>query len=511
MNKKIKRAFALFMAIVAVVLVFAACGNNNSADNGSTTTIRIFNRVNPEVQYGDSNDWVKAVEKAANVKLDIEAPAPSNYNDKLQILMSSGDMPDIIYIFQNDNNYDTWAKNGLFLELDDLIDKYPNLKNNISKELWETARSTSTGKIMAVPKPNIKNHWGFVANDKWLEKLGMSAPETLDEFYELAKAIATQDPDGNGKNDTYILSPEGQTTVGASVWNETFLMAAFNIDAYSYRPDTDGKFKPKEQFEGYYPYLEYMHKLYEEKLIDPEFFINKSGGSVDKLSQNRIGIIQGHDGNVKGLFGKVATAITDFSFYPPLKNPQGERISYNPPSVWGYWAIPSNSKKAEAALKLLDWANSEEGARIMNIGEEGVHYESYDEKLKAVFRTDAQSEKCRKEFSSYTPFSVTYNSEPIYISLCDTQEKLDKYYKDLNNYLDKVTEVDVPSVVSPKLIDLMASNPDLFKKRDQMEVQYITGDISLSELKAFIDGEFLPKTAEAYAEFAKLMEKAYEK
>ena len=57
----------------------------------------------------------------------------------------------------------------------------------------------------------------------------------------------------------------------------------------------------------------------------------------------------------------------------------------------------------------------------------------------------------------------------------------------------------------------MASNPDLFKKRDQMEVQYITGDISLSELKAFIDGEFLPKTAEAYAEFAKLMEKAYEK
>lgn len=510
MNKKL-RILSGAVAVTAALLALSGCGENKQADGSEVKTIRIFNRVNPEVQYNDSNDWVKAVEKATNLKLEIEAPAPSNYNDKLQILMSSGDLPDIIYLFQNDNNYDTWAKNGLLLPLDDKIDSYPNLKENISKELWETARATSTGKITGVPKSNIVNHWGYVANDNWLKKLNMNPPETLDEFYELAKAIATQDPDGNGKNDTYILSPEGQTTVGASVWNELFLMSAFNINGYANRPDVDGKFKTKEEFEGYYPYLTFMRKLYQEKLIDPEFFINKSGGSVDKFSQNRIGIIQGHDGNVKGLFGKVATAMTDYTFYPPLKNAQGERKVYITPPIWGYWAVASNSKVADEALRLLDWGNSEEGTKIMNIGEQGVHYESYDPELKAVFRNAEQSEKCRTELSSYTPFSVTFRSEPIYISLCDTQEKLDKYYKDLNQYLEKVEEINVPAVTSPKMIALMASNPDLFKKRDQIEVQYVTGDVSLEELQQFINNEYLPKTAEANAEYAQLLEAAYNK
>ncbi len=34
-------------------------------------------------------------------------------------------------------------------------------------------------------------------------KLGLEAPTTLDEFMEVAKAFTFNDPDGNGKDDTY--------------------------------------------------------------------------------------------------------------------------------------------------------------------------------------------------------------------------------------------------------------------------------------------------------------------
>lgn len=508
-----KRLSALLLGVLLLAGTLAGCGEQNNSE-GDTPTIRLFNRVNAEVQFDKNNDWVKAVEEAAGVKLEIEAPAPSSYNDKLQITMASGDLPDIIYMFQTDNNFDTWAKNGLLLPLDDKIDQYPNLKDNITDELWSLVKAPSTGKISAVPKPNTISHWGYVVNEAWLEKLNMEAPTTLDEFYELAKAVATQDPDGNGTADTFILSPSQQSTAGASVWGEFFLMSAFGLQQYDNRPDVDGQYKPKEQFEGYYPYLTFMRKLYEEKLMDPEFFINKSGESGDKFMQNRIAIFSGHDGSAKGLFGKVATetVISDYGYYAPLADQTtGEVVQYVPPTMWGSWAISADSKVADKALELLDFGNSEEGWLLTNLGKEGVHYESYDPATKELVRTDEQSEKCRAELSSYTPFTVTWHSQPAYISLCDTREKLAKYNSELERYMTVVKEENVPTVNSPKYIALTANNPDLFKKRDQMEIQYVTGEISLDELKSFIETEFLPVTAEADQEKAQLLQAAAQK
>lgn len=39
----------------------------------------------------------------------------------------------------------------------------------------------------------------------WLEALRLETPETMRDVLEIARAFATQDPDGNGKNDTYGL------------------------------------------------------------------------------------------------------------------------------------------------------------------------------------------------------------------------------------------------------------------------------------------------------------------
>lgn len=508
-----KRMFICALGAAACLLLLAGCSNNDQTA-GDRPTIRIFTRVNAEVQFDNNNDAVKALEDAANVNLEIEAPPPSSYSDKLQITMASGDLPDITYIFQTDNNYDTWSKNGLFLALDDKIDQYPNIKNNITDELWEIVKAPSTGQINAVPKPNIVSHYGYVVNQKWLETLNMEAPTTIDEFYEFAKAVATQDPDGNGVNDTFAISPSVQNTAGTSVWGEYFLMSAFNMQQYDNRPDKDGEYKPKEKFEGYYPYLTFMRKLYEENLMDPEFFINKANESTDKLLQNRIGMMSGHDGNVKGLFGKAPTeqVISDYSFYPPLKDQEtGEIVQYIPPAIWGCWAISADSEVADASLGLIDYCNSEEGWLLTNIGVQGVHYETYVPETKELIRTEEQSEKSRREMSSYTPFTVTYQGEPAYISLCDTPEKLEKYNTEFERYLSATTEYSVPSVTSPKYIALQASNPDLFKKRDQMEIQYVTGEISLEELQSFIEGEFLPATAEADQEKAELLKAASQK
>lgn len=503
---KIKRSLC-FLACLAIAMTAAGCAQDGQSTDGEVTTLRVFNRVNAEVSYDGDNAWLKAVEEAAGVKLEIEAPAPSSYTDKLQIVMASGNLPDIIYIFSNDSNYDTWSKNGLLMEIDDEIEKYPNIKENISEDKFNMFRAASTGKIHAIPKSNTISYWGYVANKAWLDKLGMNPPETVDELYEYAKAVSTMDPDGNGNNDTFAISPSGQTNAGASIWDEFYLLNAYDLFMIEERLGDDGSYKRRQEAEGYYPYLEFMHKLYAEKLIDPEFFINKSGECVDKFLQNRIGAFSGHDGNIKGLFGKESTEkiLSDYEYYPMLKNENGERILYQTPAVWGAWAVAESSENKEAALKFIDFGNSEEGWKIMNIGKEGVHYTTYNPDTKEITRTDEQSELCRSEFSSYTSLSVTHLGQPAYISLCDTPEKLEKYNNGLSNYLSQTTVKEIPSVVAPKLIQLKADNPDLFTKMDQMEIQYVTGEITLDELKEYINNEYLPKTEEAYAEKAELL------
>ena len=40
----------------------------------------------------------------------------------------------------------------------------------------------------------------------WLDKVGMTAPESFEDVVEIARAFTTQDPDGNGQNDTWGLA-----------------------------------------------------------------------------------------------------------------------------------------------------------------------------------------------------------------------------------------------------------------------------------------------------------------
>ncbi len=42
-------------------------------------------------------------------------------------------------------------------------------------------------------------------NKAWLDNAGITVPENIEEFFNFAKFIASEDPDGNGKKDSYIM------------------------------------------------------------------------------------------------------------------------------------------------------------------------------------------------------------------------------------------------------------------------------------------------------------------
>ncbi|MEG0902184.1 MAG: extracellular solute-binding protein, partial [Clostridia bacterium] len=141
-----------------------------------------------------------------NLGVDVELIQgdAANIKQQLALLMSSGDMPDIVRV-----DYDTWreyAAEGAFADMTPYMDKYPDIKTYVNDDdMWNYM--TVNDQVNGVPcMLNVpSSHISWIRQD-WLDNLGMAVPTTLDEFTEVMRAFTLKDPDGNGKNDTYGFS-----------------------------------------------------------------------------------------------------------------------------------------------------------------------------------------------------------------------------------------------------------------------------------------------------------------
>ncbi|MFD0678334.1 MULTISPECIES: extracellular solute-binding protein [unclassified Paenibacillus] len=485
-----------------------ASGSGSGTSTSAPVTIKMFNRVNAGIVF-ENNPVIAQAEKLANVKLSIEAPPINNYVDKLQVLMASGDLPDLIYNWGGaDANMETWAKNGLLMPLDDKISKYPNLTKNITKEMWDSVKSVNDGKTYLIPRPNIVNHWGYMINQQWLDKLNLKAPTTLDEFTKVCQAFAKNDPDGNGKADTYCLSFSNPSLGANTIWNASnFLASAFGLPVVNGVKDTDGAYKIREKMSGYLPYLTYLKQLNDEKLIDPEFLINKIYVDQDKLNQNKVGMIYAHQYAVMANLSKEKESDKKYTYHGVLKDSAGVASDWVTPATWGGWMISKSSKNADAVLKFLDWGNTVEANTLFQLGVKGVTFDSYDPATKNITRTPEEAAKLATLTSTYMTIANAIDGNGAIIEGADTAEKVNKFKEQTEAALKGMKTVNVPAVRSPKILNLNSSIPDIVKKKDEQEMKYITGGVTQQQFKDFLEKEWYPATADAEKEYVDFMNK----
>jgi len=498
----IKRLLSLLVASVILLSCTSAFAELKNTD---PITITMLNRVNAEVVF-EGNAMLEAVAERTGITLQIDAPPISNYTDRLQVVMASGDLPDLIYTWDFDTKYEKWAEDDLVWALDDFIEAYPNLMSNITKPMWERARASSTGKIHAVPRPCGSARWGVISNQEWLETLDSTMPTNLDELYEYGKKVATMDPDGNGKDDTFLFSPYG-------LWADVWLISAFvpfpNVATGLVQglPDTDGEYKVLERMSGYYPYLEYMRKLYSEKIIDPEFFANKYYDDRTKFQQNRVAMVHGGAGNIAEYTKDVSNAMEIYKFNAPMiGEDQTQPVNYQESSVWGGWMISKDvdEEKLDRILSFLDWCNSEEGFILTTAGVQGIDYESYDFATRTLIKTDEQMATSKLDLSSYMSFAWALDGQMV--SPSDTPEKIAFCNEEIEAYDAIVKTIQCPTISLASYTSWPSEHPDLVSKKKEMEVKYVVGEIELEDLQSFIDEEWLPAIADVEQEYIAYMQ-----
>lgn len=125
------------------------------------------------------------------------------------IMLASGTLPEVILGDQSFSDSDIVNNLSYFRPLDDYIDKYmPNLKAAMQETPEMKQISTfPDGKIYSLParlpsRPITAQQ--PVINKAWLDKLGLKAPETIDDLYNVLKAFKEQDPNGNGKKTRFL-------------------------------------------------------------------------------------------------------------------------------------------------------------------------------------------------------------------------------------------------------------------------------------------------------------------
>jgi putative aldouronate transport system substrate-binding protein len=340
-------------------------------------------------------DEVKGLSKLAelaNVKIEWRTPSSGqNELEAFNIMLASGDYPDIIQHRWPDypGGLQKLLSDGVIQSLQPYLDdgKAPNYNKYIleNDDLWRQASmSDGTMAHFAQLELELKRlaYEGFFVRGDWLEKLGIAAPATADEFYEMLKAFKEQDPNGNGIADEIPYTfDKGQVGLKA-------LAPAFGVlQDFNYLPGTrQVVFGPTQP--GYKDYLETTSQWYAEGLLDSE------GVSIDtktmeaKFTGGMAGAMFGNVGEINTFLGYTKTALPEFTIapLPYLTGSAGKPYVYNRERVMYSGrrgaALSSTCADADAALRYLDSFYDPETMNYAIWGIEGESYYVGDDGLK---------------------------------------------------------------------------------------------------------------------------------
>ncbi|MBP1966472.1 extracellular solute-binding protein [Paenibacillus aceris] len=340
--------------------------------NGNLTGVKTTHSDVPFFQ-----DW----QKKTGVPLKFTAPPTGQTKEALNVMLASGDLPDMIeYNFLSDfpGGPEKAIKDGYILKLNDLIDKYaPNLKKYL-KEHPEVDKmvKTDNGSYYAFPfirgDEYLQVFQGPIIRKDWLDELGLPVPETIDEWTTTLKAF--KEKKGAAAPLSFISKPR--------FFNESYngaFLGAFGINRGFYLENGEIKFGPAEK--GFKEYLSLFNSWYKDGLLDKNIATVDTKALDGSFASGGTGASIGNAGGGIGKWqplvqAKDPKAQLVAAPYPVLKKGDTPKFGQKdkPYSSGGIVAITSKAKDPELATRLLDYGYSEEGRMFFNFGTEGVSY-----------------------------------------------------------------------------------------------------------------------------------------
>ncbi|MDT8715666.1 extracellular solute-binding protein [Clostridium sp. 19966] len=331
------------------------------------------------IKTENDTEFAKELLKETGIKVKYVHPSGNDTSGALNLLIASGDLPDII-----ENDWYSFAggpeapiNNGTTLKLNDLIDKYsPNLKAYLKKNPnLDKAVKTDSGTYYCYPflrdDDKLTTYLGPIVRRDLLDKLGLESPTTIDEYENVLTKF----------KESGIKSPL-TFDWGAIGWSSAF------VGAYGVKPGLyveNGKVKFGQAEEGYKDFLTLMKKWYISGLLDKNFATLTGDQKATAMTSGNSGVSIGLGGGNMAAWQTNADKTGNGFKYEGAKYPvleKGETPKFGQQdsryTTYNAAAITTKCKYPEIAARLLDFGYSEKGAKLYNLGIEGKSYTMKD-------------------------------------------------------------------------------------------------------------------------------------
>lgn len=196
MKRWLKR-LAVTSLIAATALSLTACGQKQSSGSGKKVTIEYFNQK--KEMSATLKEIIKDFEKK-NPNIHVKETDVPDAGIVLKTRMLSGDVPDVINIFPQNLDFQTWAKAGYFVDMTHKA-YIQNIKNHYASKF------AVNGKIYNAPLS--ANVYGFYYNETAFKHLGLKVPQDWSQLENIVKKIQSK-----GKTPFAIAGSEPWTLTG---------------------------------------------------------------------------------------------------------------------------------------------------------------------------------------------------------------------------------------------------------------------------------------------------------
>jgi raffinose/stachyose/melibiose transport system substrate-binding protein len=187
-----KKTVAIFMSVIMLVsLALAGCSSSSSSEESSSDGKKVikFMHLWPEgssnAQFSIVKDIITEYEKDHDVKIETEILNPDQYREKLKVLASSNELPDIGMTW-SDGFIKPYVEGGMLAPLDDVVEGDADLKDAFIPGVKESY--AVDGKTYGLP---LELNISYVFYNKEIfNKYNLEAPKTFEEYKNVVKTLA---------------------------------------------------------------------------------------------------------------------------------------------------------------------------------------------------------------------------------------------------------------------------------------------------------------------------------
>lgn len=465
-----RKMFSAVLVLTLLISLLAACSGNGSGNNppaagsdGSPAPADSGGGQAATADYGDTGGlalplvdkpttikmlvvsdstklnekWaVQELERRTGVKVNLEFYSTATFKEKLNFILASGKLPDIIHGPSLAELNDLGGK-GAFAAINDYLDQLPNFKalyvDNPENNWVMKSYSDEKGNLYTWPTYGINrevNH-GFLYRKDIFEKQNIPLWTNQDEFYQALKKLKELYPN------SVPYSSKTQANIFRD-WGHSWGLSGYPSNYDEETKQWEFSFTQPEFKEM----LDFMKKLYNEGLLDPEFMTDTSANWTAKMTSNNSFVTYDWIGRLDMFATQAKDAIPDYDLrYGNPIGPSGKTLSLPKIATFGH-AVAKN-KNTEVSMKLLDYLTSPSGAELMTVGQEGVNYELDENgrpvypELKDLELVDIKS--LEDKYGLWTQgFYVRTDSRSVYYNFTEKEQEAQDMMKDKKLALDPV-------------------------------------------------------------------------